>query len=205
VADGLSALDPDDVKLQLDVALVKAPAPPPVLVVDGPMRTPGRAFEAPPPPDELHVTFTRRPPPLIWFWLIALPIAALWLTSSQNPVAAMFAVLPFLAILIAVSNDQCRLVASHQRIAFRRALRPWSSWRVIPVKTIESLDLAARWPFGFRLVLRAGGRTYTLHRTRSYTEISRLKDVLEDRLRLGPPPATPAPSPALPDAPAKLR
>lgn len=151
------------------------------------MRTSGRAFEAPPPPDELHVTFTRRPPPLVWVWLIGLPFVALWLTRSVSPAAGMLAVLPFMGLLFAVSNDQCRLVASHQRIAFRRKLLPWSSWQVVPVKTIQGIEVTGGWTLGFRLVLRAGGRRHLLHRSGNYTEISRLKGVLDDRLRLAPP------------------
>lgn len=197
-----TAPDPDDVNLQIDVALVKSPAPPPVLVTEGPMRTSGRAYEAPPPPDELHVTFTRRPPPLFMFWLVVLPIAALWLFKSVAPWAGFFAVVPFMVLVLASTNDQCRLVASYQRIAFRRRMMPWSSWVSIPTKKIEGLELAGGWTLGFRLVLRAGGRRHLLHRSGSYTEIARLKGLLEDRLMLAP--ATPAPAPALPGSPASL-
>lgn len=194
-----NASDPYDASLQIDVALVKSPAPAPVVVAEGPMRTSGRAYEAPPPPDELHVTFTRRPPPLIWLWLIGLPIAALWLTKAVSPGAGMFAVLPFMGLLLISTNDQCRLVASYQRIAFRRRLMPWSSWVSVPVKKIEGLELTGGWTLGFRLILRAGGRRHLLHRAGSYSEIQRIKELLENRLQLAP-----AAPPALPESPRTL-
>jgi hypothetical protein len=180
------------------VERVTAPASRPELVVDGPLRTAGRPYVAPRPPDQLHVVWPwkRRPGPLIG--VSAYVVGCVGIGRDGFLIPALVMLLPALYVGAALLVNRHRLVLAERRITLRHEPLPWPGTRSLAIRDIDSVYVGQSGPglppmpqakCGSRwfLLVHSSGQVRTLYVSEDQAQVYALQRFIEHHLGLNEP------------------